>query len=479
MPGSRTSAESLGELGDRTISKVKRRVLPLIVFLYFIAFLDRNNVGFAKLTMSEDLGLSATAFGFGAGMFFIGYAIFEIPSNAGMLKFGARKWIARILLTWGFFATAMAAVNNEMTFYIIRFLLGAAEAGFFPAIILYLTLWFPARQRVAVLGVFILAQPIANAIGAPISGLLLKMDGILGLAGWQWMYIIEGLPAMLMAFVALKAMTDYPRDAMWLTLEERTWLQDKMDSEDAAKGTGHKHSFMAGLKDPRALIFAALYFGLVMGIYGLSLWLPSIVKAMGDLSNLQVGFIVPIPYVCAAVFVYYWSRHSDRTGERVGHTSGAMLLAAIGLVGSGFLIQTSPVLALAAICVAAMGIFGAISPFWELPSAALAGAAAASGIALINSLGNLGGFASPYAVGVLVDMTGDSKYGLLMLAAVLLITAVATFLYGRKIDGGQVPTAPHDDVLAKEVAAFDFAPEELHHQDDPNGTSTTPREKTR
>ncbi len=319
MPGSRTSVESLGELGDRTISKVKRRVLPLIVFLYFIAFLDRNNVGFAKLTMSEDLGLSATAFGLGAGMFFIGYAIFEIPSNAGMLRFGARKWIARILLTWGFFATAMAAVNNELTFYIIRFLLGAAEAGFFPAIILYLTLWFPARQRVAVLGVFILAQPVANAIGAPISGLLLKMDGILGLAGWQWMYIVEGVPAMLMAFVALKAMTDYPRDAMWLSLEERTWLQDTMDAEDAAKGTGHKHSFMAGLKDPRALIFAALYFGLVMGIYGLSLWLPSIVKAMGDLSNTQVGFIVPIPYICAAVFVWFWSRHSDRTNERVGH----------------------------------------------------------------------------------------------------------------------------------------------------------------
>ena len=453
MPGSRTSAESLGELGDRTISKVKRRVLPLIVFLYFIAFLDRNNVGFAKLTMSEDLGLSATAFGFGAGMFFIGYAIFEIPSNAGMLKFGARKWIARILLTWGFFATAMAAVNNELTFYIIRFLLGAAEAGFFPAIILYLTLWFPARQRVAVLGVFILAQPIANAIGAPVSGLLLKMDGILGLAGWQWMYIIEGLPAMLMAYVALKAMTDYPRDAMWLTLEERTWLQDKMDAEDTAKGTGHKHSFMAGLKDPRALIFAALYFGLVMGIYGLSLGLPTIVKAMGDLSNTQVGFIVPIPYICAAVFVWFWSRHSDRTNERVVHTSGAMLLGAIGLVVAGFLIQTSPVLALIAICVAAMGIFAAISPFWELPAAALAGAAAASGIALINSLGNLGGFAAPYAAGALDDLTGNSKSGLLMLAAVLLITATATFLYGRKIDGGKVPPLTDDELLEQKAAA--------------------------
>ena len=272
----------------------------------------------------------------------------------------------------------------------------------------------------------------------PISGLLLKMDGILGLAGWQWMYIIEGVPAMLMAYVALKAMTDYPRDAMWLTLEERTWLQDTMDAEDTAKGTGHKHSFMAGLKDPRALIFAALYFGLVMGIYGLSLGLPTIVKAMGDLSNTQVGFIVPIPYICAAVFVWFWSKHSDRTNERVVHTSGAMLLGAIGMVVAGFLIQTSPVLALIAICVAAMGIFAAISPFWELPAAALAGAAAASGIALINSLGNLGGFAAPYAAGALDDLTGNSKSGLLMLAAVLLITATATFLYGRKIDGGKV-----------------------------------------
>jgi MFS transporter, ACS family, tartrate transporter len=282
------------------------------------------------------------------------------------------------------------------------------------------------------------------------------------------MYIVEGVPAMLMAFVALKAMTDYPKDAMWLTVEERTWLQNKMDTEDAAKGTGHKHSFMAGLKDPRALVFAALYFGLVMGIYGLSLWLPTIVKAMGHLSNTQVGFIVPIPYLCAAAFVYFWSRHSDRTGERVFHASGAMLLGSLGMVASGFLIQSSPVLALAAICVAAMGIFAAISPFWELPAAALAGAAAASGIALINSLGNLGGFASPYAVGVLVDKTGDSKYGLLMLAAVLLITAIATFLYGRKIHAGQVPPLSDEDPLANELAA----------SDSPSGSPVPPRRKS-
>ena len=445
----RTPVEALDELGQRTIRKVKWRLLPLVVFLYFLAYLDRTNVGFAKLEMSEDIGLSAAAYGLGAGIFFIGYAIFEIPSNAGMVRFGARKWIARILVTWGFFATIMAAVQGEATFYIIRFLLGAAEAGFFPAIILYLTLWFPARQRVAVLGIFVLALPISSAVGAPISGLLLKMDGILGLAGWQWLYIIQGVPPMLMAIVALKVLTDYPRDARWLTLEERTWLQSTMDAEDAAKASGHKHSFMAGLKDPRALIFSALYFGLAMGIYGVALWLPSIVKAMGHLSNTQVGFIVPIPYVCAAVFVYFWSRNSDRTRERVGHASGALLLAAIGLVASAFLIQSSPVLALAGISLGAMGLFAAMCPFWELPAAALAGAAAASGIALINSLGNLGGFVAPYAVGVLIDKTGDSKYGLLLLAVVLFLSAAGTFWYGRKIHAGRVPIGGQEDLLAE------------------------------
>jgi ACS family tartrate transporter-like MFS transporter len=457
----------LGELGDRTLRKVRRRVLPLMIWLYFIAFLDRNNVGFAKLTMSEDIGLSATAYGLGAGIFFIGYAIFEVPSNAGMHRYGARKWIARILVTWGIFATAMALVQGETSFYIVRFLLGAAEAGFFPAVILYLTYWFPAAVRVAVLGLFILAQPLANAIGAPVSGLILRMDGIWGLAGWQWMYILEGLPAIIMGFVVLFAVTDRPKNAMWLAPEERRWLQDTMDAEDAAKAAQGGHSFMAGLKDRRALIYAALYFGLVMGIYGLSLWLPSIVKAMGNLSTTQVGFIVPIPYICAALFVFYWSRHSDRTGERVGHATFSMLLGAAGLVASGFLLQSSPVWAMVAISVCAMGIFSAISPFWELPSAALAGAAAAAGIALINSLGNLGGFVAPYAVGALVDRTGDARAGLFLLAAVLLVTAMATVLYGRRTGAGTVPAASHEDVLAKEVAAFDLPADELHHRGGP------------
>ena len=385
-----------------------------------------------------------------------------------MHRYGAKKWIARILVTWGIFATAMAAVQGETSFYIIRFLLGAAEAGFFPAVILYLTYWFPAAQRVAVLGLFILAQPLANALGAPVSGLLLRMEGIWGLHGWQWMYIIEGLPAILMGVVVLFLITDRPKDAMWLEPEERRWLQDTMDAEDAAKSAGGSHSFMDGLKDPRALIYAALYFGLVMGIYGLSLWLPSIVKAMGtNLSNTLVGFIVPIPYVCAAAFVFFWSRHSDRTGERVGHATFSMLLGAAGLLASGLLLQANPVWAMVALCFCAMGIFSAISPFWELPSAALAGAAAAAGIALINSLGNLGGFVAPYAVGALVDRTGNAVAGLFLLAGVLLVTAIATFLYGRRTGAGTVPTTSHEDLLAKEAAAFEMPADELHHRGDP------------
>jgi MFS transporter, ACS family, tartrate transporter len=466
MTSSGEPASALGELGDRTIRKVRRRIMPLVVWLYFIAYLDRNNVGFAKLDMSADIGLTASAFGLGAGMFFIGYAIFEIPSNAAMHRFGARKWIARILITWGIFATAMALVQNETTFFILRFLLGAGEAGFFPAIILYLTYWFPAAQRVSVLGIFILAQPLANAIGAPISGLMLGMDGVLGLAGWQWLFVLQGIPAIIMGFIVPFTMTDKPRDAKWLAPEERRWLTDAMEAEHRAKAATGEHSFMAGLKDRRALVFSALYFGLVFGIYGLGLWLPTVVSEMGDFSKAQIGFIVFIPYTIAAFFVYFWSRHSDRTGERVGHTSASMLLAAIGLLGSGYLLNVNPFLAMGFITIAAMGIYSAISPFWELPAAALTGAAAAAGIALINSLGNLAGFASPYAVGILVDRTGDTRSGLVLLAIVLFLTSIATFLYGRATGAGRVPSGSHEDLLAKEAAALDLPSEETHHSHD-------------
>jgi MFS transporter, ACS family, tartrate transporter len=446
----------LDELGQRTLRKVRNRLMPLIVLLYFVAYLDRNNVGFAKLTMSEDIGLSASAYGLGAGIFFVGYALLEIPSNAGMYKFGARRWIARILISWGIFATAMALVNGETTFYIVRFLLGAAEAGFFPAILFFLTLWFPAAQRVTVLGIFILAQPVSNALGAPVSGLLLQMDGIMGLQGWQWLYIIEGVPAILLGLLTPVLMTDRPSHAHWLADDEREWLTRTMDAELAHKQKGQPHHFLAGLKDSRTIAYSALYFGLVCGIYGLGLWMPTIVAALGKFSTTQVGFIVAIPYTIAAFFVYYWGRRSDRTGNRVMHASISMVMAAIGLLAAGYLVQVNAVLAMLALTLAAMGIYSAIAPFLAMPSTALVGAAAAAGLAMVNSLGNLGGFVAPYAVGLFNDATGDNRSGLIFLAACLAITAVATYLYARKRPEGHVKPGTHAAVGEEAVAADEF-----------------------
>jgi ACS family tartrate transporter-like MFS transporter len=449
-------ANHLDELGHRTLRKVRGRIMPLIVLLYFVAYLDRNNVGFAKLTMSADIGLSAAAYGLGAGMFFIGYALLEIPSNAGMYRFGARKWIARILISWGIFATAMALVNGETTFYVVRFLLGAAEAGFFPAILFYLTLWFPAPQRVLVLGIFILAQPVSNALGAPVSGLLLQMEGVAGLHGWQWLYIIEGIPAILLGLLTPVLMTDKPSHAHWLAADEREWLTRTMDEELAHKQKGQPHHFLAGLKDSRTVAYSGLYFGLVCGIYGLGLWMPTIVAALGKFNTTQVGFIVAIPYTIAAVFVYFWGRRSDRTGNRVLHASISMVMAAVGLVAAGSLVQVNAILAMAALTLAAMGIYSAIAPFLAMPSTALVGAAAAAGLAMVNSLGNLGGFVAPYIVGVLNDATGDNRSGLMFLSACLAVTAVATYLYARGRPEGHVKPGTHAAVGEEAVAADEF-----------------------
>ncbi|MDQ6752068.1 MAG: MFS transporter [Actinomycetota bacterium] len=447
--------QPMGALGEATLRKVRRRVMPLIVLLYFVAYLDRNNVGFAKLGMQNDIGLTAAAYGLGAGIFFLGYAVLEIPSNGGMYKFGARKWIARILISWGIFAAAMALVNGEATFYSIRFLLGAAEAGFFPAVLFYLTLWFPAAQRVTVLGIFILAQPISNALGAPVSGLLLNLEGTAGLHGWQWLYILEGIPAVLLGLLTPFLLTDRPSDAKWLKADERQWLTVTMDNELAAKERAGNHSFLAGLKDKRTLAYSALYFGLVCGIYGLGLWLPTIVNSMGKFNTTEVGFIVLVPYAIAAVSVYFWSKRSDRTGNRSWHASISMVLAAVGLLGSGFLLPVNAVLAMVFLTISAMGIYSAIAPFLAMPSAALTGAAAASGLAMVNSLGNLGGFVAPYAVGLLKDATGNNQSGLVFLAACLAITALATYLYARRRPEGVAVPASVSGTAAGRVPTND------------------------
>ncbi|MDB5441580.1 MAG: major facilitator transporter [Caulobacteraceae bacterium] len=408
------------------------------MLLYLIAYLDRNNVGFAKTAMSTDLGLSNTAYGLAAGIFFIGYVLMEVPSNAGMYRFGARRWIARILVSWGIVACAMALVRGETSFYLIRFLLGVAEAGFFPAVLFYFTLWFPAQHRVSVLGLFVMAQPAANALGSPLSALLLSLEGLAGWHGWQWMYVIEGLPAIILGLLAPRLLTDRPSDATWLAVDERDWLVRTMETEAVAKSVGNPHGFRAALKDPRAWIYGALNCGMACGIYGLALWLPTIVREMGQHSGsngpsgMALGLLVMIPYAVAIPCVYYWSRRAERTGQRALHASISFAVAAIGLLGAGYLLAVSPVAALIFLCIAAIGMYSALGPFLSMPSALFAGAAAAAGVSLMNSLGNIGGFVAPYAVGLIKDKTHSDQIALTFLAACLAFAAIGTYLFAAR-----------------------------------------------
>lgn len=441
-PGAPSAGSAESVLGRETLRKVRLRLLPVIIVLYLIAYLDRNNVGFAKSALSTDLGLSDAAYGLGAGIFFIGYVLMEIPSNAGMYRFGARRWIARILISWGIIACAMALVRGESSFYIIRFLLGAAEAGFFPAVLFYFTLWFPARQRVAVLGLFIIAQPVANAFGSPVSGLLLNLDGVGGLHGWQWLFLIEGLPAIVMGALAPRLLTDRPADATWLKPQERDWLVRTMDAEAALKTVHAKHPFLAGLKDKRAWVYGALNFGMVCGIYGLGLWLPTIVKNMGHYSDTTLGLLVMIPYAVSIPFVYFWARRADRTGRRALHAAISLFTAAVGLVSAGYLLSVNPVLALVLLTVAAIGIYSAIAPFLSMPSAIFAGAAAAAGLGLVNSLGNIGGFVAPYIVGLIKDHTHSDQLALTFLSGCLAVTAVVGYLYANRRPEGNAALDP-------------------------------------
>jgi MFS transporter, ACS family, tartrate transporter len=430
----------LSALGQRTLRKIRWRLMPIIGVLYFVAFLDRNNVGFAKITMSHDIDLSAAAYGFGAGVFFIGYALFEVPSNGAMYRYGARRWITRIMVSWGVVATAMALVHGDVSFSIIRFLLGVAEAGFFPAIVFYLTLWFPARERVTVLSLFVLAQPISSAVGAPISGLILAMDGVLGLHGWQWLFIIQGTPAIILGLLVPVFLTDRPSLAPWLDADEKAWLVEAMETDVSARPSHGRERFRDGLKDPRALVYAVLNFGMVCGIYGFGLWLPTIVNALGHFSTTKLGFIVMIPYAFAAVFLYFWGRGADRTGKRAVFAAVSMVIAAVGLVGAGFTLSISPLIALLFLIVAAMGVYSATAPLLAMPSAAFVGAAAAAGLALVNAIGNVGGFVAPYAVGLINEATGTNRAGLVFLACCLLVTALATYLYARRRpEGSGVP----------------------------------------
>ncbi|HEY6258230.1 MAG TPA: MFS transporter [Xanthobacteraceae bacterium] len=403
-------------------SKVAWRLLPLLMLCYFVAFLDRVNVSFAALTMNADLGFDSFVFGLGAGIFFLGYFIFEVPSNLALAKLGARAWIARIMFSWGLVSAAMAWVWNDTSFYAGRFLLGAAEAGFFPGVVLYLTYWFSAEHRAKMVGLFMAAVPISGFIGAPLSGWLLGLEGTLGLHGWQWLYILEGLPAMILAGVVWFGLTNRPSQAGWLAASERAWLERTLERERAHLEGLRKFRLGEALLNGRVLLLAVLYLGLVTGLYGVTFWLPQIVKGFGGLSNLEVGFIVALPTLAAAIAMVAWTWHSDKARERPWHVALPAFAGALGLAASASV--SDPVLSTMALSVALIGIYAAIATSWALPSAFLTGTAAAGGIALINSIGNLGGFAGPYFMGWIKAATGAYSIALLIMGAGLALSGL-------------------------------------------------------
>nr|WP_218627163.1 MFS transporter [Caballeronia sp. dw_19] len=416
------------------MGRVTKRLVPFLILCYFIAYLDRVNVGFAALQMNKDLGLSSSAFGFGAGIFFIAYFFFEVPSNLLLEKFGARRWIARIMFTWGILAGAMAFIpgisrltglSPAHVFYTLRVLLGIAEAGFFPGIIFLLTLWFPAAYRARVVGYFMVAIPLSTVIGAPISGALLNLDKLASLAGWQWVYLVEALPALLLSFVVLFYLTDKPADATWLAADERDWLVGRQAQERAQREAVRAFSVREALFNPRVLAVALIYFGANATNYGLSFFLPQIVKGFG-LGNVQTGLVTSLPYIVGAFSMILWGRRSDRKLERKWHVAIPLLVAAGGIAASTAL--DDPVLKMIALSIAGFGIFGCLPVIWTLPAAFLSGAAAAGGIAAVNSLGNLAGFFGPYAMGWIKDSTGSFAAGLLCLAGAGLVAVAAVLL---------------------------------------------------
>ena len=417
------TTDNLSQTERALFSRAARRIIPVMILLYTISFLDRVNVGFAALTMNADLGFTPEIFGWGVGIFFIGYFIFEVPSNVVIEKVGARLWICRIMLTWGLISGAMAFISTPTSFYVLRFLLGAAEAGFAPGMILYLTYWFPAEQRARLYGTYFVAIPLASIIGAPLSSWLLTFHGLLGLQGWQWLFIIEAVPALLAGVAILWLLPDGPHKAKWLAADEKQTIADCLRRDRERTHVDAQHALWPALRDPRVLLMCLIYFTIVIGLYGISFWLPQMVNQQG-FTKLETGWIVAAVYVVAAIAMPLWGRSSDRAQERIWHTAIPCLVGAAGFIGGAWF--GSAPLIIASLGLAAIGTYVSIVPFWALPSVFLSGTAAAGGIALINSIGNLGGFAGPYLVGLVKGMTQSYTSGILALAASLVLAAVLT-----------------------------------------------------
>ncbi|MDR5757143.1 MFS transporter [Caballeronia sp. LZ035] len=417
-------------LEQQAVKKAAWRFIPLLALAYFFNYLDRTSVGFAALTMNHDLGLTATQFGWGAGIMFAGYCVCEVPSNLALYRFGARRWLARIMITWGFFAAATALATGPTSFYAIRLLLGIGEAGFFPGVIFFLAVWFPASYRTRVLAWFTVSTPLSSFVGAPLSTWLLSMDGVLGLAGWKWMFIAEGLPACVLGFLVLRMLVDRPADAKWLSPQERQALQNAFDREGAA--STKKKDFSAALKDARTYILAMISFGFTMGSYGIGIWLPQMLKAHG-MSMTETGLLSAVPYFFATIALLWWARRVDRRGAPVANLAAGLLIGAVTLGVSTHFHQLLP--AMTGITLALIGTIAGRTIFYTLPNRFLSGHAAAGGLALINSIGALGGFAGPYLVGYLKDSFGTFTAGMIGLSAVLFVTTLLTLsLYAFKTE---------------------------------------------
>lgn len=422
-PAARAGAAMID--ADRLYRRVSLRIVPFLFVCYVFAYLDRVNVGFAKLRMLDDLGFSEAAYGLGAGVFFIGYVMFEVPSNLLMLRIGARRTIARIMIAWGGISASMMFVTSEAVFYVLRFLLGVAEAGFFPGVIYYLTCWFPAARRGRVIALFATAVAVSTVIGAPVSGLIMQhLDGVSSLAGWQWLFLIEGLPSVALGILALRLLDDVVSQAHWLSADERDFITGELDRE---RGAIEHVRIVDGLRLPRVWLMGVIYFAIVMGLYGLNFWLPTIVQELGYVSMTEIGLVTALPFGTAAVAMVLIGRSADRRAERRWHTAVPVLCGAAGLVASVAL-AADPAFAIAALSIGASGILGGVPQAWGLATSFLSGGAAAVGIALINSLGNLAGFVAPLAIGLIKDATGSTAAGIVMLAASMVAGALLVLL---------------------------------------------------
>ena len=417
------------ELTSAALGRVRSRLIPFLFVLFLVAYLDRINISFAASEMSADLGISLAAYGLGAGIFFIGYFVFEVPSNLILRRVGARVWIARIMLTWGLVSGLTAFVTTEWQFYLVRFLLGVAEAGFFPGVVLYLTFWVPRAERARTMALFLTATAVAGVIGAPISGALLALDGVGGLQGWQWLFIVEAIPALVLAVIVWRRLPDGPHEARFLTHEQRAALSATMEREAAESPAAE--SLGEAFRSGRVWVLSLLYLAIVIGFYGISLWLPLLVKReFPEVGSVALGFLTAVPYLCAVFAMVAVGRSSDRRRERTWHLALPLAAGALGLIVAAY---AGSVVGMIAICVATAGMYAALGPFWTLPPAFLRGAAAAAGIAWINSIGNLGGFLGPYTLGQLATDGAGIGTGLAVLAGVALTAMLLGLAVSRAV----------------------------------------------